>query len=114
LAKEKVPLGEKLARLVTLLISLALFRCFLRSRCRLAQQVTENQSDQMSLCKISPKTWPNTFLTKLMYNLNFGKSSFKMWATSAIIKSLPKVNNPPLGENLPNLVTLRRIAELLK
>jgi hypothetical protein len=29
-----------------------------------------------------------------------------MWATSAIFKILPKVNNRPLGEYSPNLVTL--------
>jgi hypothetical protein len=29
-----------------------------------------------------------------------------MWATSVIFKKLPKVNNRPLGENSPNLVTL--------
>jgi hypothetical protein len=31
-----------------------------------------------------------------------------MWATSAISVKLPKVNNRPLGKNLPNLVTLVR------
>jgi hypothetical protein len=29
-----------------------------------------------------------------------------MWVTSVIFKKLPKVNNYPLGENSPNLVTL--------
>jgi hypothetical protein len=29
-----------------------------------------------------------------------------MWATLVIFKNLLKVNNQPLGENLPNLVTL--------
>jgi hypothetical protein len=30
----------------------------------------------------------------------------KMWAISAIFKKLPNVNNRPIGENSPNLVTL--------
>jgi hypothetical protein len=30
-----------------------------------------------------------------------------MWATFAIFKKLSRVNNPPLGENSPHLVTLR-------
>jgi hypothetical protein len=29
-----------------------------------------------------------------------------MWATSAIFKKLPKVNNRPFSENSPNLVTM--------
>jgi hypothetical protein len=29
-----------------------------------------------------------------------------MWGTSVIFNLLPKVNNHPLGENSPNLVTL--------
>jgi hypothetical protein len=31
-----------------------------------------------------------------------------MWAHSVIFIQLPKANNPPLGENSPNLVTLAR------
>jgi hypothetical protein len=34
------------------------------------------------------------------------KSSQNFSTTSVIFKTLPKVNNPPLGENLPILVTL--------
>jgi hypothetical protein len=34
------------------------------------------------------------------------KSSPKICATSVIFKTLPKENNPPLGENSPKLVTL--------
>jgi hypothetical protein len=33
-----------------------------------------------------------------------------MWATSAIQKTLTKVNNHPLGENSTNLVTLLAVA----
>jgi hypothetical protein len=34
------------------------------------------------------------------------KSSPKMWATYASFTKLPEVNNRPLGENSPNLVSL--------
>jgi hypothetical protein len=35
-----------------------------------------------------------------------GKSGTKIWATFVFFQKLPKVNNRPLGENSPNLVTL--------
>jgi hypothetical protein len=38
-----------------------------------------------------------------------GKSSPKINATFKISKQLPKVNNYPMGEKSPNLVTLRDI-----
>jgi hypothetical protein len=38
------------------------------------------------------------------------KSSQKMRATFLVFKTLPKVNNHPMGENSPNLVTLLLIA----
>jgi hypothetical protein len=41
-----------------------------------------------------------------MYNFYHGKSSLKLRAISVIFKKLPKVNNHPMGENSPNLVTL--------
>jgi hypothetical protein len=31
-----------------------------------------------------------------------------MWATSVMLKQLPKVNSHPIGENSPNPVTLVR------
>jgi hypothetical protein len=34
------------------------------------------------------------------------KSSLKICTTSVILKPLPKVNNRPIGENSPKLVTL--------
>jgi hypothetical protein len=34
------------------------------------------------------------------------ESSSKIWATSVIYKKQHKINNRPIGENLPNLVTL--------
>jgi hypothetical protein len=34
------------------------------------------------------------------------KIAQKLWATSVILKILPKVNNRPLGETSPHLVTL--------
>jgi hypothetical protein len=40
------------------------------------------------------------------YTLAVEKSSAKVWATSAIEKNLPNVNNHPTGEKPPNLVTL--------
>jgi hypothetical protein len=33
----------------------------------------------------------------------------EMSAISVIFNKLPKVNDPPLGENLPNLVTLDKL-----
>jgi hypothetical protein len=36
------------------------------------------------------------------------KVAEKIWATSVIFKKTPKVNNRPIGENSPNLVTLAR------
>jgi hypothetical protein len=41
-----------------------------------------------------------------MISLNRPKSRQKMWATSVILRILPKANSHPLGENPPNLVTL--------
>jgi hypothetical protein len=35
-----------------------------------------------------------------------------MWATSVIFGKLPKVNNRPLGENSPNLITLESAKKL--
>jgi hypothetical protein len=51
-----------------------------------------------------------------MHNLYFGKKvAPKLGAISVIFKNLPKVNTCPLGENLPNLVTLiSRISQILK
>jgi hypothetical protein len=37
------------------------------------------------------------------------KSTPKFWATSIIFIRLPTINNWPIGENLPNLVTLQRM-----
>jgi hypothetical protein len=46
------------------------------------------------------------FKSKLIHNLNRGKSGPEMWATFLIFKNLPKVNNLTTGEDSPNLVTL--------
>jgi hypothetical protein len=43
---------------------------------------------------------------KFIHNWFSGKSSPKICATSVILKTLPIVNNPPIGENSPNQVTL--------
>jgi hypothetical protein len=45
------------------------------------------------------------FYKKISDNLNCGKRSPKIWATS-VIKKMPKVNNHSMGGNSPNLVTL--------
>jgi hypothetical protein len=44
------------------------------------------------------------------------KAAQKIWATSAIFKKtgLPTVNNRPIGENSPNLVTLEMMAVINK
>jgi hypothetical protein len=44
-----------------------------------------------------------------MHNQKRGKNiKFEICATSVIFKKLPKVNNRPMSENSPNLVTLER------
>jgi hypothetical protein len=59
------------------------------------------QGDQMSLRRSHPKSRPTNFLSKLMHNWYRGKSSRKnVRATSAIFKTLPTVNNRPLGEKV--------------
>jgi hypothetical protein len=35
-----------------------------------------------------------------------GKSSLRICATYVVFKTLPKGNNPPIGENSPNMATL--------
>jgi hypothetical protein len=49
-------------------------------------------------------------VSNLIHNLNFGKSSPKLWAIS--LKKLPKANTHPMGKNSPNLVTLLVGAQL--
>jgi hypothetical protein len=46
------------------------------------------------------------FLPKLMHSLNHGKSSPKSMGSFCIFPKLPKVNNHPMDENSPSLVTL--------
>jgi hypothetical protein len=41
------------------------------------------------------------------------KTGWKIWATSVIFKKLPKVNNHPMGEIGPNLVTMVPGCEVL-
>jgi hypothetical protein len=38
----------------------------------------------------------------------------KLWAIYLIFKKLPKVNNRPIGENTPNLVTLNMLSYCIK
>jgi hypothetical protein len=82
-----------------------------RARTRLDQLITLQsvgikQGDQMSLWKNRSKCCPTHFLSKLIHNLYFGKSSRKLWAISVITWKLPQVKIRPLDENSPNLVTL--------
>jgi hypothetical protein len=73
----------------------------------LALKVSQTQGDQMSLWKNHPSC--NPFFCQNMYMLtpiHKKYSSPNMSDTSLILKELPKVNNRPLGENSPNLVTL--------
>jgi hypothetical protein len=57
----------------------------------------------MSFWKKLPKCSPKHFWSKLIHVLNL----LKIWATTFILKKkLPKVNNLPLCEKSPNLVTL--------
>jgi hypothetical protein len=56
--------------------------------------------------KIAQKVAQNKFCQSQHIIYNFGKSSTKIWTTFVIFEKLSKVNNRPLGENSPNLVTL--------
>jgi hypothetical protein len=56
--------------------------------------------------KIAQNVAQLIFLSKLIHNIYLGKSGVKMWANSEIFKNLTKANNPTLGANSPNLVTL--------
>jgi hypothetical protein len=60
------------------------------------------QGDQL---KILPKRLPKPFVVKINMCITFTVEKAKIWDTS-VIKKLPKENNRPMCENLPNLVTL--------
>jgi hypothetical protein len=71
-----------------------------------------NQGNQMRLLKDRPKYSPNGVLTKLLHNFYGGKKKltkfvYILLSTYFCNKKLPKVNNHPIGENSPNLVTLK-------
>jgi hypothetical protein len=53
--------------------------------------------------KKRPKSRPTPFSTKIEHFFTFGK---KTSSTSVFFKKLPNVSNHPIGEKLPNLVTL--------
>jgi hypothetical protein len=68
---------------------------------------------------MSPKCSPNRFCQNYYKNFTVVTSSPKMLSTFVFYSKLPKVNNYPIGENMPNLVTLascpnRRLPELPK
>jgi hypothetical protein len=50
--------------------------------------------------------WPNPLFQNQYITVALGKSSTKMWAITVIFQKLSKVNNCPIGDNFPNLVTL--------
>jgi hypothetical protein len=60
------------------------------------------QGDQMSLWRNRPNCSPTSFFASFTVE----KSSPIVWPTFVIFKKQPKVNNRPIGENSPNLVTL--------
>jgi hypothetical protein len=65
------------------------------------------QGDQMSVGKSGPKSGPNNFFAKINPQLvPWKKVAQKCALLLQFFKPLPKVNNHPLGENSPNLVTL--------
>jgi hypothetical protein len=63
------------------------------------------QGDQMSLWKSRPKCSPTHFLSKQ-------KRSPKFFAGSVIFQKIPDVNNHPMDENSPNLVTMHMDRQL--
>jgi hypothetical protein len=62
------------------------------------------RSDEF-LKKVAQNVAQPIFLSKLIA-VTVGNSSPSICATSVIFKRQPKVNNRPLGQNWPNLVTL--------
>jgi hypothetical protein len=60
----------------------------------------------MGLLKTRPNSSRINVLPQLVYYFHCGKNCSKIWATFEIFQRLPEVNNRPIGENSPNLVTL--------
>jgi hypothetical protein len=58
--------------------------------------------------------WPKPIFDKINTYIIYtsGKSDTKIWATFVFFQKLSKVNNRPLGENSPNLVTLSMVHPL--
>jgi hypothetical protein len=67
------------------------------------------QGDQLSLWKNRPACGPTHFCQYKYITYSVEKSSPIFLATFVIFLKLPRVNNRPMGENLPNLVTLLKI-----
>jgi hypothetical protein len=62
------------------------------------------------VCEKSSQNAAQTiFLSKVIQYLYHEKSSPLLWATPAIFKLLTEVNNHPMSENSPNLVTLPQV-----
>jgi hypothetical protein len=68
--------------------------------------LVSNQCDQMSSRKSRPNCCPTHYISILTRNRYHGKWNPKESATFVILTNLLEVNNHPLGENSPNLVTL--------
>jgi hypothetical protein len=68
---------------------------------------SHKQGDQMSLRKNQPKFTPTHSLSKCMFHFYRAKKQTKSLGYFCILfKKLAKVNNRPMCENSPNLVTL--------
>jgi hypothetical protein len=62
----------------------------------------------MCLWKYRPKSSPTHLLSKCLHYFYLRKSSQKTLVVSISFIKLPKVNNDPIGQNSPNLVTLSK------
>jgi hypothetical protein len=92
------------------------FRKQILSEKRTCQQITPDRLTHHDssagrpdeFVKKSPKcSSTHFFLKNNLLSFTVNKSSPIIWATSVIFKRLSKVNNHPIGEKSPNLVTLQ-------
>jgi hypothetical protein len=64
------------------------------------------QGDQMSLRKNWPTCSPTRFFSEFAHDFIRGETLLKKFGLLLQFKKEQKVNNRPIAENLPNLVTL--------
>jgi hypothetical protein len=77
----------------------------IHSRCHIHNMINKHPGWPDEFVKKSPKNVAQSiFLSKLIQNLYLNP---KLWATSVFSEKLLKINNRPLSENSPNLVTLQ-------